>query len=64
MAAPQWAAYAAILNEAVGHNIGFLNPVLYPLGGSNAFHNATSMGSDFMHVGSGSPNLDAIQLDA
>jgi kumamolisin len=62
VAAPQWAAYIAILNEAVGHNLGFLNSVLYPLGGTDAFHTAESMGSDFMHVGLGSPNLDVLQL--
>jgi Pro-kumamolisin, activation domain/Bacterial Ig-like domain (group 1)/Bacterial Ig-like domain (group 3) len=62
LAAPQWAAYIAILNQAVGHNLGFLNPVLYPLGGSSAFHTAASMGSDFAHVGLGSPNLDVMQL--
>ena len=62
VAAPQWAAYVAILNQALGHNLGFLNPAIYPLGGTDAFHTAISMNSDFMHVGLGSPNLDVMHL--
>ena len=62
VAAPQWAAFAALLNESQGKNLGFLNPLLYTLAGTAAFHDATSMGSDFSHVGLGSPNVDVMQL--
>ena len=60
LAAPIWAAFTAQLNQAQGHNLGALNPQLYPLANTDAFHNASSMGSDFAHVGLGSPNLNAL----
>ena len=60
LSAPIWAAFVALLNQAQGQNLGELNPRLYPLGNSNAFHSAASMGSDFQHVGLGSPNLNLI----
>jgi len=62
LAAPLWASFAAQLNQAQGSNLGFLNPLIYPLSGSNGFHNAASMSSDFAHVGLGSPNVDALHL--
>lgn len=62
MAAPAWAAYTALLNQAQGTNLGFLNPLLYPLSGTIAFHDAASMGSDFAHVGLGSPNVNALHV--
>ncbi len=62
MAAPIWAASAALLNQARGSNLGFVNTRFYPLGSSSGFHNAASMGSNFAHVGLGSPNLNAISL--
>jgi hypothetical protein len=55
--APLWAAFAALLNQTQGSNLGFFNPLIYPFANTNAFHNAASMGSDFAHVGLGSPNL-------
>ncbi len=61
-AAPLWAAYAAILNEAQGANLGFANSLFYPLAGTDAFHSAASMGSDFAHVGIGSPNVNLLSL--
>src|SRR5207302_3172606 len=60
LSAPLWAAFVALLNQAQGQNLGALNPLLYPLGNTNAFHSAASMGSDFAHVGLGSPNLNLI----
>jgi hypothetical protein len=39
-----------------------LNPLIYPFANTSAFHSAASMGSDFAHVGLGSPNLDALYL--
>jgi len=62
VAAPIWAASAAVLNQSLGHNMGFLNPQLYLLANMNAFHSAASMGSDFSHVGLGSPNVAAVKL--
>ena len=59
-AAPQWAAFAALLNESLGSNIGNFNGAIYPLANTNAFHNADSMLSDFAHVGLGSPNLNLV----
>ena len=61
-ATPLWAAFQALLNQAAGTNMGFVNTAYYPLAATAAFHNAASMGSDFSHVGLGSPNLDALHL--
>lgn len=55
--APTMAGFAALLNQTQGSNLGFLNPVIYPLAGTDAFHDAASMASDFAHVGLGSPDL-------
>ena len=60
LAAPEWAAFAAIINDAQGKNLGLYNSVLYPLASTDAFHTAASMGSDFAHVGLGSPNINAL----
>jgi len=60
MAAPTWAAFAATLNQLSGTNQGFYNPLLYPLANTSAFHDASSMDSDFTHVGLGSPNLGVL----
>jgi hypothetical protein len=60
--APTWAAFAALLNQDAGKALGALNPLIYPLANTNAFHGAASMGSDFAHVGLGSPNLDLLYL--
>ena len=62
MAAPTWAAFTALLNQSAGKRLGLLNPLIYPLANSTAFHNAASMGSDFNHVGLGSPNLGNLLL--
>ncbi len=60
LAAPEWAAYTALLNQGVGQNVGFFNPELYSLSATAAFHNAASLGSDFTHVGLGSPDLSEL----
>ncbi len=60
--APTWAAFQARINQSVGHNLGFVNPSYYGFGKTIAFHNAASMGSDFAHVGLGSPNLGNLHL--
>jgi len=60
LAAPAVAALVADLNQGLDRNLGDLNPALYPLAGTTAFHSAASLGSDFAHVGLGSPNFTAI----
>jgi hypothetical protein len=62
VAAPEWAAITAVLNQAVGKNLGVLNPQIYPLANSPAFNNAASMSNDFAHVGLGSPNFESLFL--
>lgn len=64
LAAPIWAAFAANLNQALGHNVGALNQMIYPLANTGAFHGPASMSpaSDFAHVGLGSPDMDALLL--
>ncbi len=62
MAAPEWAAYAAALNSMLGANLGNANLRFYPLAGTNAFHSAVSMGSDFAHVGLGSPDFPQLRM--
>jgi hypothetical protein len=61
IAAPIWAAAVAVLNQRTGSDFGFLNSQIYPLAGGNAFHTGTSMGSDFAHVGLGSPNFGELR---
>ena len=60
LSAPEWAAYTALLNQGAGQNVGFFNPKLYSLSATASFHNAASMGSDFTHVGLGSPDLSEL----
>jgi kumamolisin len=62
LATPIWAGLAAILNNNQGGRVGFLNPRIYPLAGTNAFHSASSIGSDAAHVGLGSPNGNLLDL--
>ncbi len=61
MAAPVWAAYAAQLNASRATDLGAANPAFYPLAGGGAFHDAGALGSDFAHVGLGTPNLDVLE---
>ena len=60
LAAPEWAAFAALVNQTQGKNLGNFNASVYPLAATGAFHTAASMGSDFAHVGLGSPNLNVL----
>ncbi|HZQ34761.1 MAG TPA: protease pro-enzyme activation domain-containing protein [Dehalococcoidia bacterium] len=56
LAAPVWAASTALINQQQGG--GFGGPqVLYSANGSAAYHTPASMGSDFPHLGLGTPNL-------
>lgn len=57
MTAPMWASFAARINQALGTRLGGANPALYNVANTTAFHNSASMGSDFAHVGLGSPNV-------
>ena len=54
--------FVAVINQAVGSNLGMANTALYPLANTSAYHDASSMGSDFEHVGLGSPNIDQMIL--
>jgi hypothetical protein len=60
--APVMAAMVAQINQYLGHNLGELNPLIYPLAKTKAFRSATALSSDFAHVGLGSPNIDALAL--
>ncbi len=44
MAAPEWAAYTAILNQSQGHNVGNLNTLLYPLANTDGLPHARQHG--------------------
>jgi hypothetical protein len=59
------AILAANLNAALGSNIVSANPTLYNIARTNpdAFHSAITLGSDFSHVGLGSPSF-AVLLSA
>jgi subtilase family serine protease len=46
-ATPQWAAVAAIAQQARGADLGFLNPQLYALEGTPAFHDIVSGDNSF-----------------
>jgi Pro-kumamolisin, activation domain/Bacterial Ig-like domain (group 1) len=60
LATPIAASFTALLNQTQGINLGNLNASVYPLANTSAFHSAASMGSDFAHVGLGSPNIGAL----
>ena len=62
MSAPEWAAYTADLNSMFNMNLGNANLYFYALAGTPAFHDAASMGSDFAHVGLGSPDFLQLRL--
>jgi hypothetical protein len=62
LAAPEMAALTADLDMKLGSSIGDVNPALYPLAGTGSFRSPATLGSDFAHVGIGSPDFDAIEL--
>jgi kumamolisin len=42
LATPFWAGAVALLNEGLGHSIGYLNPLIYRVAGpGGAFHDIT-----------------------
>lgn len=66
--APLWAALLARINESLGTNVGFLNPLLYSTKAASSFHDITS-GSNGAYsagrgwdacTGLGSPNGSAL----
>ncbi len=57
-----WAGFTALLNQELGRPAGFINPSVYPLAATDAFHSATSLGTDAAHVGLGTPNIDLLGL--
>jgi hypothetical protein len=60
LAAPEWAAGLALVDQALGERAGNLDTLLYAHAGSNAFHPPSGMASpnnDFAHLGLGSFNL-------
>jgi sugar lactone lactonase YvrE len=70
-ATPIWAAFCALINQSRGTPVGFLNPKLYALQGTQAFYDVTSGGNTAypatvgydMSTGLGAPNVaELIQL--
>jgi len=63
LSSPLWAGVWALLNQASSDSCGAMmesatfNGYLYGFSGSGVFHSASSMGSDFQHVGLGSPDI-------
>ncbi|MGH7919428.1 MAG: S53 family peptidase [Candidatus Dormibacteraceae bacterium] len=51
--APLWAGLAALLGEALGKPLGFVNPQLYPLIGSTSFHQVLSGSNGAYQAGPG-----------
>jgi subtilase family serine protease len=75
VAAPEWAGLAAMANQAVGHRLGNLNPLLYgrflwstESAGSTPFHDVTTGNNLYYNAGTGwdaatglgSPNAFAV----
>jgi kumamolisin len=69
--APLWAGLVALLNEGLGHRLGFLNPFLYRPGAQSGFFDITT-GSNGAYqarpgwdpcTGLGSPNGTALAAD-
>jgi kumamolisin len=51
--APLWAGLIALLNQSAGAPLGFAQPRLYPLLGSDAFHDITSGDNGSYQAGAG-----------
>ena len=51
--APLWAGLIALLNQQLGKPLGFLNPLLYPLVGTTAFHDITQGNNGAYSAGPG-----------
>jgi hypothetical protein len=62
---PFWASLMALFNAVGGKDLGLMNPYLYQFAATSdfsGFHPAASMGSDFAHVGLGSPDASALYM--
>jgi kumamolisin len=55
-AAPLYAGLVALMNAAVGDSVGYLNPILYNLGGTSVFNDIADGGSNAM---AGAPGYTA-----
>jgi kumamolisin len=55
-AAPLYAGLVALMNAAVGDSVGYLNPILYDLGGTTVFRDIADGGSN---AGAGAPGYTA-----
>ena len=51
--APLWAGLIALLNEQLGAPLGFAQPLLYPLLGTQSFHDITSGNNGSYAAGTG-----------
>ena len=51
--APLWAGLIALMNQKLGKPLGFLNPQIYPLLGSSAFHEITQGNNGAYSAGPG-----------
>ena len=51
--APLWAGLVALMNQQLGKPLGFLNPLLYPLVGTPAFHDITQGNNGAYSAGPG-----------
>jgi hypothetical protein len=63
VSAPLMAAFTAVINESLGSNLGFPNAAFYPLAATPAFRGPAALGTDFAHVGLGSPNADRLIVE-
>lgn len=62
LATPLFAGMQADAQERVGHPQGLLNPALYALAGSRAFHDVTATSLSRWAPGPGSPLADVVDL--
>ena len=52
--APLWAGLIALINQVLGHPVGYLNPLIYGLpAGAGAFHDITGGNNGAYHAGAG-----------
>jgi kumamolisin len=57
--APLWAALAARINQKLGARVGFINPQIYALSASGAFHDVTVGDNRVSYQGSSNVGYDA-----
>ncbi len=64
LATPLYAGLVADAEQAAGHPFGFLNPALYALAGSRAFHDVTSTSLGYDAPRRGTPPAQVVDLGA